>query len=70
MRYSIIPGEKTKFNIIGFDINNIESIDNMLTEIANIARSIDENDETILDLSQIKDNYFRQNIIELKNACD
>ena len=64
MRYSIIPGEKTKFNIIGFDINNIESIDNMLTEIANIARNIDVNDETILDLSLINDNFLRQNIIE------
>ena len=64
MRYSFIPGEKTRLDIIGFDINNIESVDKLFVEISNIAKNIDHEEEVILDLSKILDNNLRQNIID------
>jgi leucyl aminopeptidase len=64
MRYSFIPNRKSTLGIIGYDLNNIESIDNLFKEVNNIASNINETEETILDLSQITDNSLRQNIID------
>lgn len=64
MRYSFLPDRKSTLGIIGFDINNLESIDKLFKEVYNISTNINETEDTILDLSQITDNSLRQNIID------
>lgn len=64
MRYTFVPLGKTILNTIGFDINNIESMDKLFQSINNIANNITENEETILDLSKIEDTKLRQKIID------
>lgn len=64
MRYSFVSNRKSTLGIIGYETNSLESIDNLYKEVNYIANNIHETEETILDLSKIKDNSLRQNIID------
>ena len=64
MRYSFVPNKKSTLGIIGYETNDLESIDNLYKEVNHIANNINETEETILDLSKITDNSLRQNIID------